>query len=47
MRNLVKAIKKYKNNIHLIHISTDQVYSGKEIILKAFFVKSIIMEKAN
>ena len=29
VRNLVKAIKKYKNNIHLIHISTDQVYSGK------------------
>tara|TARA_B100000035_G_scaffold269580_1_gene243523 strand:+ start:470 stop:1321 length:852 start_codon:yes stop_codon:yes gene_type:complete len=29
VKNLVRAIKKYKDNIHLIHISTDQVYNGK------------------
>lgn len=29
VRNLVKAINKYKNNTHLIHISTDQIYNGK------------------
>mgnify|MGYP006165923245 FL=1 len=29
VRNLVKAIKRRKKKIHLIHFSTDQVYNGK------------------